>query len=117
MQTIEVSRRLAIWTLVGVCALSAAIGASIMLLAETGPPGKEGAPGERGPTGPRGPQGPEGEIEGPDFGFLEGEIEDLAAELGDLGATEGRVGELEDDLAQVEGVLEELCEEEFGEPC
>ena len=117
MQTIEVSRRLAIWTLVGVCALSAAIGASIMLLAETGPPGKEGEPGERGPTGARGPQGPEGEIEGPDFGFLEGEIEDLAAELGDLGATEGRVGELEEDLAGVEEVLEELCDEEFGEPC
>lgn len=117
MQTIEVSRRLAIWTLVGVCALSAAIGASIMLLAETGPPGKEGEPGERGPTGARGPQGPEGEIEGPDFGFLEGEIEDLAAELGDLGATEGRVAELEEDLTRVEAVLEELCDEEFGEPC
>ena len=71
MQTIEVSRRLAIWTLVGVCALSAGIGASIMLLAETGPAGKEGAPGERGPTGARGPQGPEGEIEGPDFGAFE----------------------------------------------
>ena len=117
MQTIEVSRRLAIWTLVGVCALSAAIGASIMLLAETGPPGKEGAPGERGPTGARGPQGPEGEIEGPDFAFLEGEIEDIAEELGDLGATEGRVGELEEDLAEVEEILEELCSEQFDEPC
>jgi hypothetical protein len=114
MQTIEVSRRLAIWTVVGVCALSAAIGASITLLAETGPPGKQG---EQGPRGPQGPEGPEGEIEGPDFGFLEGEIEDLAAELGDLGATEGRVEELEEDLAEVEKVLEELCEEEFDEPC
>jgi hypothetical protein len=117
MQTIEVSRRLAIWTLVGVCALSAGIGASITLLAETGPAGKEGAPGERGPTGARGPQGPEGEIEGPDFGAFEGEIEDIAKELGDLSATEGRVEELEEDLARVEEVLEELCEEEFGEPC
>src|SRR5215204_3341407 len=115
MQRFEVSRRLAIWTLVGVCGLSAAIGASVMLLAETGPPGMEGSPGEQGPTGARGPQGPEGEIEGPDFGFLEGEIEDLAAELGDLAATEGRVEELEEDLADVEGVLEELCSDQFDE--
>jgi hypothetical protein len=114
MQTIEVSRRLAIWATVGVCALSAAIGASVALLAETGP---RGAQGERGPVGPRGAKGPEGEIEGPDFGFLEGEIEDLARELGDLGATEGRVEELEDDLVDVEEVLEELCVEEFDEPC
>jgi hypothetical protein len=114
MQTFEVSRRLAIWTLIGVCALSAAIGSSITLLAETGPPGKEG---ERGPAGPRGPEGQEGTFEGPDFGFLEGEIEDLAAELGDLGATEGRVEELEEDLTDVEEVVEELCTEEFGEPC
>src|SRR5215207_1023850 len=114
MQTIEVSRRLAIWTLVGVCVLSAAIGASMMLLAETGPPGKEG---EQGPVGPRGAQGPEGEIEGPDFGFLEGEIEDIAAQLGDLNATEGRVEELEEDLVDVEEVLEELCGEKFEEPC
>src|SRR3954453_7613648 len=99
MQTLEVSRRLAIWTLVGVCALSAAIGSSITLLAETGPPGKEG---ERGPPGPRGPEGAEGTVEQPDFGFLEGEIENLAAELGDLGATEGRVEELEEDLTDVE---------------
>jgi hypothetical protein len=106
MQTLEVSRRLAIWTLVGVCALSAAIGSSITLLAETGPPGKEG---ERGPAGPRGPEGQEGTFEGPDFGFLETEIEDLAAELGDLGATEGRVEELEEDLTAVEETVSEIC--------
>ena len=54
------SRSPAAWRsgpLVGVCALSAAIGSSITLLAETGPPGKRG---ERGPRGPRGPEGPEG---------------------------------------------------------
>jgi hypothetical protein len=114
MQTIEVSRRLAIWAVVGVCALSAAIGSSITLLAETGPPGMEG---ERGPPGPRGPEGPEGTVDAPDFGFLETEIEDLAHELGDLGATEGRLEELEEDLTDVEEVVEELCAEEFGEPC
>ena len=48
MQTLEVSRRLAIWTIVGVCALSAAIGSSITLLAETGPPGKQGEAGREG---------------------------------------------------------------------
>ena len=58
MQTLEVSRRLAIWTIVGVCALSAAIGSSITLLAETGPPGKEGETGTRGPRGPKAPKAP-----------------------------------------------------------
>jgi len=99
MQTIEVSRRLAIWTIVGVCALSAAIGSSITLLAETGPPGREG---ERGPRGPR---GPEGNVESFDYGFLESEIEDLARELGDHGATEGRLEELEVNLADTEEVV------------
>ena len=103
MQTIEVSRRLAIWTIVGVCALSAAIGSSITLLAETGPPGKVG---ERGPPGAR---GPEGTVESFDYGFLESEIEDLAGELGDLGATEGRLDELEEDLADTEEVVSEIC--------
>jgi hypothetical protein len=105
-QRFEVSRNLAIWTLIGVCALSAAIGSSITLLAETGPPGKQG---ERGPTGPRGPEGPEGSVEAPDFGFLESEVEDLAKELGDLGATEGRLEELEEDLSDTESVVKELC--------
>jgi len=109
MQTFEVSRRLAIWTLVGVCALSAAIGSSITLLAQTGPPGTEGERGAAGPRGAEGREGPEGEVESTDFGFLEGEIEELAAELGDLGATEGRVEELEEDLVVVEEVVEELC--------
>jgi hypothetical protein len=113
-ERIEVSRKLAIWTLVGVCVLSAAIGSSIALLAETGPPGKEG---ERGVTGARGPEGPEGSVEVPDYGFIESEIEDLARELGDLGATEGRVEELEEDLGGVEDVVEELCFEQFDESC
>jgi hypothetical protein len=106
MQTFEVSRRLAVWTIVGVCALSAAIGSSITLLAETGPPGKKG---ETGARGPRGPEGPEGTVEGPDFGFLESEIEGLARELGDLGATEGRVEELEEDLTETEETVSEIC--------
>ena len=114
MQTIEVSRRLAIWTIVGVCALSAAIGASIALIAETGPAGPRG---ERGAAGPRGAEGPEGSVEEFDYGFLESEIEDLARELGDFGATESRVEELEGDLVEVEEVVEELCAEEFDEPC
>jgi hypothetical protein len=106
MQTLEVSRRLAIWTIVGVCALSAAIGSSITLLAETGPQGK---PGESGPRGPRGREGPEGAVEGPDFGFLESEIEGVAEELGDLGATEARVEELERDLVGTEETVSEIC--------
>ena len=113
MQTIEVSRRLAIWTIVGVCALSAGIGSSLTLLAETGPTGPRG---EQGPTGPRGPEGREGSVEEIDLGFLEGEIEEIAAELGDLSATEGRVDEIDEDLAEVEEVVEELCFE-VGELC
>ncbi len=113
MQTIEVSRRLAIWTIVGVCALSAAIGSSLTLLAETGPTGPRG---EQGPTGPRGPEGREGSVEEIDLGFLEGEIEEIAAELGDLSATEGRVEEIDEDLTEVEEVVEELCFE-VGEFC
>jgi hypothetical protein len=106
MQTFEVSRRLAVWTIVGVCALSAAIGSSITLLAETGPAGKRG---EQGAPGPRGPEGPEGAVEEPSYGFLENEIEGLAGELGDLGATESRVEELEEDLTSTEETVSELC--------
>ena len=102
MQTIEVSRRLAIWATVGVCALSAAIGASVALLAE---------------TGPQGPEGQEGAVEEIDLGFLEGEIEKLGRELGDLNATEGRVEDLESDLTEVEEVLGELCFELEAEFC
>ena len=76
---IEVPRAWRSGRCVGVCALSAAIGSSITLLAETGPPGKQG---ERGARGPRGPEGPEGTVEAPDFGFLESEIEDLAQGTG-----------------------------------
>lgn len=117
MQTVEVSRRLAIWTIVGVCVLSAAIGSSITLLAETGPAGEEGERGPRGPRGPHGPQGPEGSAESFDFSFLESEIEDLARELGDLGATEARIEELEEDLADTEEVVSELCFELEPESC
>ncbi len=92
MQTIEVSRRLAIWTIVGVCVLSAAIGSSIALLAETGPRGKQGA---RGAAGPRGQQGPEGTVEPPDYEYVEAEIEDLVRKLGDVGALEGRLDQVE----------------------
>jgi hypothetical protein len=106
MQTLEVSRRLAIWTIVGVCALSAAIGSSITLLAETGPAGKTG---KRGPRGPAGPRGPEGVVEGPDYGFLESEIESVAGELGDLEATERQLEELEDKLTSTEETVSELC--------
>ncbi len=106
MRTIEVSRRLAIWTIVGVCALSAAIGSSIALIAETGPAGK---PGPTGARGPRGRAGPEGTVEAPDFEFLENEIEDLAHELGNLGATEGRVEELEEDLGETKKTVREIC--------
>lgn len=106
MQTIEVSRRLAIWTVIGVCALSAAIGSSITLLAETGPPGKQG---DRGQRGPRGAQGPEGEVEGPDLSFLENEVEGLFDELGDVSAAEGRLGEVEDDLSATEENVEAIC--------
>src|SRR6476469_3706837 len=109
MPTIEVSRRLAIWPIVGVCALSAAIGSSITLLAETGPAGKRGEAGLRGPRGPQGPEGREGAVEGPEFGFLESEIEGLAHELGDLGATEARVTELEEDLTGTEETVSEIC--------
>ena len=114
MQTIEVSRRLAIWTVVGVCALSAAIGSSLSLLAETGPTGPKG---EQGPRGPQGPEGQEGAVEEIDLGFLEGEIEKLGRELGDLNATEGRVEDLEGDLTEVEEVLGELCFELEAEFC
>ncbi len=106
MQTIEVSRRLAIWTVVGVCVLSAAVGASIALVAETGPAGGRG---ERGATGPRGLRGPEATVEAPDYGFIESEVEDLARELGDINATEGRLDELEKDLSDTEETVGELC--------
>ncbi len=106
MQTIEVSRRLAIWTIVGVCALSAAVGSSITLLAETGPAGERG---ERGPSGPRGPEGAEGTVEAPDYAFIESEVEDLARKLGDINATEGRLDELEEDLGDTEETVSDLC--------
>lgn len=113
MQTIEVSKRLAVWAVVGVCGLSAAIGSGITLLAETGP---QGDPGERGATGPRGPQGPEGSVDAPDYGVLEAEIEDLSQRLEDAGSSEARIDELEADLAETEEVVSELCFE-LGEFC
>src|ERR1041384_7665848 len=97
--TIEVSRNLAIWTLVGVCALSAAIGSGITLLAETGP---AGAQGERGKVGPRGPEGPERSVELPDLGFVESELEDLRNELESAAELESRVDAIDSDLSQTE---------------
>jgi hypothetical protein len=106
MQTIEVSRNLAIWAIVGVCALSAAIGSGITLLAETGP---QGPKGERGAPGPRGPQGPEGSVDVPDFGFVESEIEDLREELESAAELEARVGAIDSDLSETEETVSELC--------
>ena len=106
MPTIEVSRRLAIWTIVGVCALSAAVGSTITLLARTGPAGKQG---ERGATGPRGPEGAEGSVEAPDYGFIESEIENLAGELGDVSELERRLGHVESGLSSTESTVSELC--------
>ncbi len=111
MQTIEVSRRLAIWTLIGVCALSAAIGSSITLLAETGPTGKQGDPGARGPRGRPGPRGVAARAEAPDLTFLEDEIQGVLRELGNLGAVEGRLDELEGNLSETESTVSEICEE------
>jgi hypothetical protein len=103
---VEVSRNLAIWSIVGVCVLSAAIGSGITLLAETGP---AGAPGERGAQGPRGPEGPEGTVDAPDFGFVESELEDLREELSDASELESRVDAIDSDLATTEETVSELC--------
>jgi hypothetical protein len=106
METIEVRRRVAIWTVVGVCGLSAAIGSGVALLARTGP---EGPRGERGPAGPRGPQGTV------DTGAIEGEIEALRSETDLSGLEEGvaadeeRIEALEDDLRGAERTTSELC--------
>ncbi|HEY5976484.1 MAG TPA: collagen-like protein [Solirubrobacterales bacterium] len=103
---IEVSRSLAIWTLIGVCALSAAIGSGIALLAETGP---AGAKGERGAPGPRGPEGPEGAVDIPDLGFVESELEDLRDELSSARELESRVDAIDSDLTETEETVSELC--------
>jgi hypothetical protein len=106
MQTIEVSRRLAIWAIVGVCVLSAAIGAGIALLAETGPTGPQG---KQGRPGERGPRGPEGSVEAPDLGALEAEIEELRSELTDVGDLESRVDGIDSDLTETEETVSEIC--------
>lgn len=103
---IEVSRNFAIWTLVGVCALSAAIGSGITLLAETGPAGPRG---ERGKPGPRGPEGPEGEVELPDLGFVESELEELRNELQSASELESRVDAIDSDLSKTEETVSEIC--------
>jgi len=106
MQTIEVSRNLAIWAVVGVCALSAAIGSGITLLAETGPRGPQG---ERGARGPSGAEGPEGSIDVPDFGFIESEIEDLRGELETASELQAKVEAIDSDLTETEETVSEIC--------
>lgn len=101
-----VSRRAAIWALVGVCALSAAIGSGITLLADTGPAGQKG---ERGATGARGPEGPEGAVEEPDFGFLESELGELKEELSSVADLEARVDGIDSDLTENEETVSEIC--------
>ncbi|MFI5028835.1 MAG: hypothetical protein ACHQCF_07645 [Solirubrobacterales bacterium] len=106
METIEVRRRVAIWVIVGVCGLSAAIGSGVALLARTGPAGTRG---EQGPAGPRGPKGTV------DTGAIEGEIEALRGETNtveleeDVLENEGRVEELEHRLHSAERTTSELC--------
>lgn len=109
METIEVRRRSAIWAIVGVCALSAAIGSGVALIAETGPAGPRG---ERGPAGPR---GPEGKV---DTSGLEAEIEAVRSEA-DVSGLEGQVSENEERIEELEDALRgfergggELCEED-----
>jgi hypothetical protein len=71
----------------GVCVLSAGIGSGLALLAQEGSAGPAGKPGAAGPQGPEGAEGPEGPS----------------------GAAE--VGGLEAEVAGIEGVTSELCEE------
>ena len=99
------SRRAAIWALIGVCALSAAIGSGITLLADTGP---QGAKGERGAAGPRGPEGPEGSVEAR-LGFLESELGELREELNSVADLEARVDGIDSDLTKNEETVSELC--------
>src|SRR4051812_40788277 len=95
MEKIELSRRNAIWAIVGVCVLSAAIGSGISLIAQTGPSGPRGEPGPAGPRGPRGKV---------DTGRIEAEIEAVRSEsdvsgLADqVAENEERIEELEDEL-------------------
>ena len=104
--SVVVSRRTAIWAVVGVCALSAAIGSGITLLADTGP---QGPKGERGATGARGPEGPEGTVEAPDFGALEAEIGELREEVEGSEGLESRVDAIDSDLTKTEETVSELC--------
>ena len=103
---LDVSRRAAIWAVVGVCALSAAIGSGITLLADTGPAGPRG---ERGAAGPRGPEGPEGAVDEPDYGFLESELGALKDELNSVADLEARVDGIDSDLTANEETVSELC--------
>ncbi len=104
--SLVVSRRVAIWALIGVCALSAAIGSGITLLADTGP---QGAKGERGKPGPRGAEGPEGSVEAPDYSFLESELGELREELNSVADLEARVDGIDSDLTKNEETVSELC--------
>ncbi len=106
MKKIEVPRRYAIWAILGVCVLSAAIGAGVALLARTGPSGPRGA------RGPHGARGPVGRV---DTAALQAEIETLREESasGELEEVvhenEERIEELEEDLSNAERTTSELC--------
>jgi hypothetical protein len=109
MGTIEMRRNHAIWAIVGVCVVSAAIGSAVALIARTGPSGPRG---ERGPAGRRGPQGTV------DTGAIEAEIEAVRSES-DISGLEEQVAENEERIEELEGTLRsfghggvELCEED-----
>ena len=106
MEKLELSRRQAIWGIVGVCVLSAAIGSGISLIAQTGPTGPRG---ERGPAGPRGPQGRV------NTAAIEAEIEAVRSES-DVSGLEDQVAENEERIEELEDALRgaerlEECEE------
>lgn len=107
MEKLELSRRQAIWAIVGVCVLSAAIGSGISLIAQTGPSGPRG---ERGPAGPRGPQGKV------NTAAIEAEIEAVRREA-DVSGLEDQVAENEERIEELEDALRsaerfEECEED-----
>lgn len=100
--------------LVGVCVLSAGVGTSLALLAETGPAGETG---KRGPTGPQGPAGPQGPSGAEEIGALEAEVDELRSEAEEADGLEGRIEELESEISGLDGFTEELCGEVFEEAC
>lgn len=101
--------------IVGVCILSAGIGAGVTLLAKEGPEGAAGPAGEIGPRGPRGFEAEEtaGENAEEDVGNvqdqayeLEERIEHLENENFDL---EFRAEEATQEAANAESYAESVC--------